>query len=261
LRWALPRLGKRWTGFRPVQQQVCRCLVDRLTTLDLRSFDAYRDYLREHPDEWETVDACSRITISRFYRGAPVFDRLRADELPRLMARAHGTLRCWSAGAASGEEAYTLVLLWHQAVQPGDGTQRLRILATDAQTHMLGRAATAVYEGGSLKELPAPLVRLAFDRAAGPDGLCYSLKPRFRAPVQLALHDVRTPPPTQPFHLICCRYVLMYFDAEVRRHCLAHLTDRLLPGGVLVLGTRDLEPPPDLPLLPINRALRLYRRE
>jgi len=107
LHWALPQLGKRWTGFRPVQQQVCRCLVDRLTTLSLRSFDAYRDYLQEHPDEWDAVDACCRITISRFYRDAPVFDRLRADELPRLMARARGTLRCWSAGAASGERRRT----------------------------------------------------------------------------------------------------------------------------------------------------------
>jgi chemotaxis methyl-accepting protein methylase len=170
------------------------------------------------------------------------------------------TLRCWSAGAASGEEAYTLVLLWHEALHPQQKHQRVRILATDAQAHMLKRATAAVYESGSLKELPEYLVRLAFDRAAGPDGMCYSLKPRFRAPVQLALHDVRTPPPSQPFHLICCRYVLMYFDAEVRRRCLGHLTGRLLPGGVLVLGTRDPEPPSDLPLQPIDRSLRLYRR-
>ena len=260
LQWALPRLNKRWTGFRPVQQQVCRCLIERLTALDLRSFDAYRDYLRKHPGEWVEVDACCRITISRFYRDAPVFDRLRAHELPRLMAHAGGTLRGWSAGAASGEEAYTLSILWHEALLPRQKHHRLRILATDAQAHMLKRATTAVYEGGSLKELPAPLEKLAFDRVAGPEGLVYSLKRRHRAPVQLALHDVRTPPPMEPFHLICCRYVLMYFDADVRQRCLGYLTDRLLPGGVLVLGKRDPEPPDDIPLQPIDRALRLYRR-
>jgi len=260
LQWALPQLGKRWTGFRPVQQQACRRLVDRLTALGLRSFDAYRDYLREHPDEWDIVDACCRITISRFYRDAPVFDRLQADELPRLMAHAGGTLRGWSAGAASGEEAYTLALLWHEAILPRHKDHRVRILATDAQPHMLKRATTAVYAGGTLKELPESLVRLAFDRAAGPEGTVYSLKPRFRAPVHFKRHDVRTPPPMEPFHLICCRYVLMYFDADVRRRCLAHLTDRLLPGGVLVLGKRDPEPPEDIPLQPIDRALRLYRR-
>jgi len=260
LRWALPQLGKRWTGFRPVQQQVCRCLTARLIALGLRSFDAYRDYLQEHPDEWDFVDACCRITISRFYRDAPVFDQLQDHELPRLIAHAGGTLHCWSAGAASGEEAYTLAILWHEVLLPRQQDHRVRILATDAQAHMLKRATTAVYAGGTLKELPEPLVRLAFDRAAGPEGTVYSLKPRYRAPVHFKRHDVRTPPPMEPFHLICCRYVLMYFDADVRRRCLGYLTDRLLPGGVLVLGKRDPEPPDDVPLQPIDRALRLYRR-
>jgi len=136
----------------------------------------------------------------------------------------------------------------------------VRILATDAQQYMLKRATTAVYAGGTLKELPEPLVRLAFDRAVGPEGTVYRLKPRYRAPVHFKRHDVRTPPPARPFHLIGCRYVLMYFDADVRRRCLGYLTDRLLPGGVLVLGKRDPEPPDDVPLQPIDRALRIYRR-
>ncbi|MFB3131394.1 MAG: CheR family methyltransferase, partial [Rhodothermales bacterium] len=120
LQWALPKLHMRWPGFRKVRRQVCKRVRRRMRTLGLDHTEAYRAYLEAHPDEWDVLDAMCRITISRFYRDRGVFDLLRATLLPQRAQRAtdETTLRCWSAGCASGEEVYTLKILWLEDLQP-----------------------------------------------------------------------------------------------------------------------------------------------
>ncbi len=116
LQWALPRLGMRWPGFRRVRGQVCKRLRRRMAELGLRDLADYRALLETHPEEWTRLDGLCRISISRFYRDQGVWRTLEREILPRLAdrARARGEtrLRIWSAGCASGEEPYTLALLF-----------------------------------------------------------------------------------------------------------------------------------------------------
>ena len=116
LQWALPQLHLRWQGMRKVRGQVCKRIQRRLRDLALPDMAAYRAYLTNHPEEWRVLDEYCRITISRFYRDRAVFDYLQQTLLPKLaqqaMDQGDPTLRCWSAGCASGEEAYTLKILW-----------------------------------------------------------------------------------------------------------------------------------------------------
>ena len=118
-----------------MQGQVESRLIDRLRELGLRSLDAYRDYLQEHPDEWKRLDAMCRITVSRFYRDPALFDVLRKRVLP-LVAISHlsateGPLRAWSVGAASGEEPYTLRILWRHALRDRFGGRSLQHVRLD----------------------------------------------------------------------------------------------------------------------------------
>jgi len=99
LQWTLPRLGKRWDGYRQVRGQVESRLTDRLQELCLWSLGAYRAYLQSHPDEWERLDAMCRIPVSRFYRDPAVYNALCDAVLPSL-AQAHrsetnASLRAW----------------------------------------------------------------------------------------------------------------------------------------------------------------------
>src|SRR5438477_9810042 len=111
LQWALPRLRMRWDGFRKVRRQVCRRIERRSRELGLTDLAAYRDYLERRPDEWARLDALCRVTISRFYRDRETFAALEQEVLPAL-ARGGAEIEVWSAGCASGEEPYTLALLW-----------------------------------------------------------------------------------------------------------------------------------------------------
>lgn len=198
LQWALPQLRMRWAGFRKVRRQVHKRIHRRMQELALDGIGDYRRYLVEHPSEWvehpsewTVLDRLTSISISRFYRDRRVFDRLRDDVLPELARNARDLnetrVRCWCIGCASGEEPYTLAILWDQHVRPVFPDIRLDVLATDRDPHMLERAHRAAYPPSSLKDAPASWRSSAFDELDGQ----YVLRPRFREVVQFRQQDIR----------------------------------------------------------------------
>jgi chemotaxis protein methyltransferase CheR len=194
LQWALPRLGMRWAGFRRVRGQVCKRLRRRLAELGLADLVAYRAHLERDGDEWARLERLTHITISRFHRDRGTFAALWDEVLPALAAaaaaRGDGSLRVWSAGCASGEEAYTVAIGWRLSVAMGAPGVRLSVLATDVDEAMLARARRGCYAAGSLRELPESWRVAAFSPSSA--GFC--LREEFRGPVSVARHDVRADP-------------------------------------------------------------------
>ncbi|MEM8961488.1 MAG: CheR family methyltransferase [Acidobacteriota bacterium] len=238
LQWALPRLGFRWPGFRKVRRQVCRRIRRRYAALGLADLAAYRRYLETDPDELAHLDACFRVTLSRFYRDRRIFERLGDEILPGL-ARNRDRLRVWSAGCASGEEPYSVALVWRQRVRMPE--VELEILATDADAHMLERAARAVYSEGTLRELPQSWRETAFRERA--DEL--ELLPAWRELVEFRQQDLRTEMPAGPFDLVLCRNLaFMYFDQDRQLDVLRRLATRIRSGGWLVIGNHESLPSP-----------------
>jgi chemotaxis protein methyltransferase CheR len=242
LRWSLSRLDLRWQGFRKVHGQVCKRLKRRMKELGLSGFAAYRERLEADPDEWVVLDGLCHITISRFFRDSRVFEALGQRVLPEIAARAAQERReahFWSAGCASGEEPYTLKIIWDLAVAslfPGIGCS---IVATDVDDVMLGRARKGCYPKGSLRELPEAFVTEGFDRV----GSQFCVRPRHREGVSFLLQDLRSEAPNGPFDLILCRNVAFtYFEAPLQRETLSRLVERLTMPGYLVIGAQERLP-------------------
>lgn len=261
LQWALPRLGLRWTGFRKVRRQLCRRLRRRLDELELTDLDAYREHLEAHPEEWSVLDSLTPITISRFYRDASVFAALERAVLPALAAAAladgRDRLRAWSAGCASGEEAYTLALVWQETLAARFPALRLEVLATDVDPAMLRRAREATYDASSLRDLPARLRDRGFTRR----GARYVLRPEHRELACVRRHDLRDPPPAEPFDLVLCRNVVFtYLAADGQRTALARLTRALRHGGALTIGLHESLPEPHDGLAPWPATRAIFRR-
>jgi chemotaxis protein methyltransferase CheR len=243
LQWALPRLGMRWAGFRKVRRQVCKRIERRRRELGLVDLAAYRDHLEAHPEEWRTLTGLCRVTVSRFYRDRAVFAFLERDVLPALARRAAvegRSLAAWSAGCASGEEPYTLALVWALAVAAAFPGLALDVVATDLDPVMVDRARAACYEPGSLRDLPEAWRHQAFDCRDGR----FCLKAELRRRVELMQHDLRAGAPDGPFDLVLCRNVAFtYFDPERQEEVAAMLAGCLRPGGALVVGAHESLPP------------------
>jgi len=261
LQWAAPRLRLRWEGFRRVRGQVCKRIGRRLRSLGLPDAAAYRARLEAEPAEWEVLDALCRVTISRFYRDARVFEVLRNDLLPArleaLRARGEPTLRVWSAGCASGEEPYTLAVLFRLGLLPRFPESRLSLVATDADAALLARAHRACYPRGALRELPPEWAAQAFP-GPGPEPC---LAPEFRQGIDFLPQDLRTRMPEGPFHLVLCRNVAFtYFAPPLQREVLARLVARLVSGGLLVIGGHESLPEGDFGLTRAAGPLPVFRR-
>lgn len=243
LQWALPQLSLRWPGYRKVQRQVHKRIVRRLGELGLTNIGEYRAYLDANAAEWAVMDAMSRVSISRFYRDRDVFDHLRDSGLPELAGRARqrGEQRIgiWSVGCASGEEPYTVAIIWARQVQPNFPEIGLQVVATDADEQMLQRARRATYPASSLKDTPADWLESAFVRS----GQEYVLRHDFQEQVDFREQDIRVQIPAESFHLILCRnLVFTYFAEPLQRQVLKRLTEHLVPGGFLVIGKRETLP-------------------
>ncbi len=261
LQWALPRLSLEWQGFRRVRRQVCRRIGRRAQDLKLPDLVAYRAYLEVHPEEWALLDSFCRIPISRFLRDRIVFDLLGAEVLPELAAAAAARgardLRCWSAGCASGEEPYSLKILWTREVASRFPDLSLAVVATDIDEELLDRARAARYRASSLRELPEAWVEKAFTRSNG----FFELRTELRAGVEFLRQDVREEAPPGPFDLILCRnLVFTYFDAALRQGTLQRILRELCPGGALVIGLRERLPEGAAGVAAWNARLKIYRR-
>lgn len=241
LRWALPRLGLRWAGFRRVRRQVCRRIQARFRELGLPDVEAYRALLEENPAEWRRLAPLCRVTISRFFRDRELFAALGQEVLPALAELPTGTpgeLRLWSAGCGAGEEPYSLALLGRRV--PALAGIDLRILGTDLDPVQIGRARRAVYPESSLRDLPAGWRETAFE-PVGEDE--WRLAAVHRRGVTLVLHDLRREPLAGPFAAILCRNLAFtYFAEPLQRRILQRIRGCLLAGGALMVGGHETPP-------------------
>jgi chemotaxis protein methyltransferase CheR len=253
-------MGKRWPGYRRVRRQVCKRIGRRLKELGLSGPSAYGSHLATHREEWVRLESFCRITISRFYRDRQVFSVLGSGVLPALARRAAGRadprLRCWSAGCASGEEPYTLKMLWELETGSAFEGVTLSIIATDAEPKVLDRAREARFPAGSLRDLPDGWRDAAFDRSNGD----YRLRRAFREGIEFRLQDIGEGMPEGVFDLVLCRnLVFTYEDERSQRRSLRRLVERVRPGGVLVIGVHEVLPEPGT-LVADTDAPGIYRK-
>ena len=244
LQWGLPKLDLRWRGFRKVRRQVCKRIDRRIIELKLDGVESYRTFLEDNPEEWQFLDRFCRITISRFYRDSVVFDYLTSDVFPDLIRtyseKHFKSIRVWCAGCASGEEPYTIAILWHESFHRLFPELHLEIVATDNDPGMLERAKAACYPTSSLRELPSEWVARAFHMKKG----LHTLKQPYKKYVKFELLDIREKSPRGIFQVVFCRNLAFtYFEQALQAPVLDSIYYKLARGGVLITGKHELNLP------------------
>ncbi len=260
LKWALPELKMRPEGFRKVRKQVCKRLLKRMSELNLHDFESYRRFLQDNPTEWKVADEMMRITISRFFRDRKTWEEVTDNLLPEMVRKANGKhpVRCWCAGIASGEEPYTLAILWREKILRQFPNASFEILATDSDPHMLERARMACYNKGSFKEAPAGLVARAFHR----EGRLWCLDKAYSEMVRFSRQDIREEIPEGIFDLIFCKNIVaMYFNKESAVSIFKRISARMRPGAYLILGNHEEFPHDEVgEIREFNRGLNIFRK-
>jgi chemotaxis protein methyltransferase CheR len=182
---------------------------------------------------------------------------LEADILPDLVERFPAPLRIWSAGCASGEEPYSVAMVWCELAFP----TALDLLATDADSACLRRARAGSYPSGSLKEVPAAMRDKYFEPARG--GRRLMIRGHRLPAIRWRRHDLLDPPSDGgPFHLILLRNNLFtYYRDEDLDTALRRILAVLATGGYLVTGTHERLPNGDFLLSRNRKCPWIYRLE
>ncbi len=235
---------RRGIDFRDYRRETLqRRARSRARAAGCRDLAAYRRMLDEDRDELDRLVETLVVPVTGFFRDAWAFRELADRVLPHLAAR-HPLLRAWVAGAASGEEAYTLAMLLAEASvrQAGGGFE---VIASDIDRPSLEIARAAVYPSQSVEGVPADL-RARYLRT---DGSRVRVAEAIRGHVQFAEHDLmglRLAPReaiVAAFDVVLCRNVLLYFDRPLRAKAVARLAGVLEPSGALMLGGFETLPP------------------
>lgn len=228
--------GFDFSGYK--RSTLMRRVMKRMQEVQIAGYGDYLDYLEVHPEEFTFLFNTILINVTSFFRDDSAWDYLGKEVLPRLLANKHadGSIRVWSAGCASGEEAYTAAMLLCEAMGPEAFVRQAKIYATDVDEEALAQARQGSYSSKDLQPVPASLRQKYFELARGR----YAFRPDLRRALIFGRHDLLHDAPISHLDLLICRNTLMYFNSETQRRVLARFHFALNDDGALFLGKAEL---------------------
>jgi two-component system CheB/CheR fusion protein len=230
----------------------------RIEAIGCESFSDYLDYLQVHPEEYEQLFNALLINVTEFFRDPEVWDHLRKVTLPEILrAKSSGEpVRVWSAGCASGQEAYTIAMLLAEQLGDDAFRERVKIYATDIDEEALTTARYAVYPAKELENVPPDLRERFFERLDQRIAFRKDLRRNVIFGSNNLIHDA----PISRLDLLVCRNTLMYFNAETQARILRHFHFALTEPGFLTLGRSEMMISHRDLFAPLDLRKRIFRK-
>lgn len=206
------------------------------------SFSAYADYLEKDQGEPALGELINCIATNHtfFNREPDHFQFLLKTALPNIVSliekqKSPKDLRIWSAGCATGEEAYQLCMLLHEFLGHNYHNWNAGVLATDISNKALAKARESLYPEDRLITLPLAYRNKYFNKTSTNE---WTINDNIKKEVTFRRFNLTNPkfPFRQPFHIIFCRNVMIYFDNLTRQNLIKNLYDFTQPGGYLFIG-------------------------
>jgi two-component system CheB/CheR fusion protein len=248
--------GFDFTGYK--RTSLSRRIDKRMQAVGADSYLGYLDHLEVDPEEFTQLFNTILINVTGFFRDPPVWEFLSGEVLSKLVAVKGDDepIRIWSAGCASGEEAYTLAMMTAEALGPDVTRERVKIYATDVDEEALNQARQARYTARQVEGVPSELLARYFEG----NGQGFVISKELRRSVIFGRHDLIQDAPISRIDLLVCRNTLMYLNSETQAHVLARFSFALREGGYLALGKAEmLLAHADL-FTPVDLKRRVFRK-
>jgi two-component system CheB/CheR fusion protein len=243
-----------FTGYK--RPTLVRRITKRMAELSCETYAEYEDYLEVHPDEFILFFNNILINVTSFFRDASAWEFIADEIVPRIISGKDpdDPIRVWSAGCASGEEAYTLAMVFGRALGLDAFRSRVKIYATDIDEEALAQARSATYPAKAIEAVPEALRSQYFESTAR--GLTF--RHDLRRALIFGRHDLLKDAPISRLDLLVCRNTLMYFNADVQRGILDRFRFALEDGGYLFLGRAETLLTHSAVFRPLQLRLRVF---
>jgi two-component system CheB/CheR fusion protein len=229
------RLGHDFSQYK--RSTMLRRIQRRMQVIGASDGERYLDWLRDRLDEADLLFRDLLINVTCFFRDSEYFDYLRREVIPAIL-RGRGvgdTIRIWTPGCSSGEEAYSIAILMAEAIGRMRARPAVQIFATDIDEQMLQKARNASYPHGAVKDVPLELL----DRYFYAQEDDYVLSQQIRDMVRVSNHNLIKDPPFSRVDLIACRNLLIYFNPSLQQRLIPVFHYALRQNGYLFLGSAE----------------------
>jgi two-component system, chemotaxis family, CheB/CheR fusion protein len=228
--------GFDFTGYK--RSTLARRIRKRVNEVGAANFTDYRDHLESSAEEFGHLFNTILINVTSFFRDADTWTYLQREIMPEVLADAgeDRELRVWSAGCASGEEAYSLAIVFAEAMGLEETAKRVKIYGTDVDEEALRDARMGVYPAKTLDALPSALHEKYFEQ----HGTQFAFRPDLRRRVIFGRHDITRDAPISRLDMLVCRNTLMYFNVETQAQVIDRFHFALREGGCLFLGKAEM---------------------
>lgn len=216
-----------------------RRLAARMRVLTLHTYRQYERYLQDHPEEYNKLLDTLTINVTDFFRDATVYAILRQKVIPQLLedklrTRGQRTIRIWSAGCATGEEAYSVTMAFLSALGPRASEFQLSVIATDLDPNALEVGKAATYDISKLQHIPR-----TEQHWVEKGEHTFKIKPEVARHVKFRRLNLFEDEPINILDVVMCRNVFIYFTREQQARVLESFWSVLHRGGYLVLGRSE----------------------
>lgn len=237
---------------------ITRRLERRVQLTHSKSLAEYCQKLHDEPDELDHLYRDLLVEVTQFFRDAEAFDVLRNQVIPEIVNRTRnrGEIRVWVPGCATGEEAYSLAMLFDDAAQKANCEADIRVFATDVHGTSLEAAGLGVYSEEGLAHVPAEIYEKYFSKV----GDQCRVNQTIRQMVVCARHDITRDPPFTRVDLVSCRNVLIYLEPAVQQQVFRMFHFGMRVGGVLFLGPSETLGPLNNEFEVISAKWRVFRK-
>ena len=240
---------------------VHRRIARRMAIHGISTLHGYADYVRDSTQETELLFKEMLIGVTTFFRDAAVWKELQDVTIPALLERnkAGAALRAWIVGCSTGEEAYSLAIVFAEALQqlPPGHQVTLQIFASDVSADAIAIARLGEYPASILTDVSQRRLSSFFN----PHGDHYRVAQHLRNQVLFAQHDVLLDPPFTKLDLLFCRNLLIYFDSPLQQRLLPLFHYSLRANGVLLLGSSETVGRFSWLFRPLDARLKLFARQ
>jgi two-component system CheB/CheR fusion protein len=238
---------------------ILRRINRRMAATHTLTMSDYARYIENHPEEVGELVTAFLIKVTQFFRDKEAFDYLRQDVIPTIIERKRESdkiLRFWSAGTATGEEAYSLVLMLADVLGHELSEWNIRIFATDLDEEAINFARRGLYPESTLKDLPADYRTRFFERF----DQGYRISKQIRQMVIFGQQDISRGAPFPRIDLVVCRNLLIYFKPELQQTILNMFAYALHQSqGYLFLGHAETVRPSQTNFEMVNKKWKVYR--
>ena len=257
LRYIQESRGLDFRGYK--RTSLRRRITLRMEEVQVLEFGAYQSHLEVHPGEFEDLLNTVLINVTSFFRDPDAWEVLKTEVVPQIIAASgdgERPIRIWSVGCASGEEPYSIAMLFAEALGVPHFCDRVKIYATDLDEEALRAARQAVYSPREVEGVPPALLDKYFERT----NHHYVFNRDLRKCVIFGCHNVVKDAPISRIDLLVCRNLLIYLEGETQDVVLPRLHYALAPEGYLFLGKAETQLARSALFKPVEMKHRIFAK-